>query len=210
LKYPITLCLAALAMPAFTQANDFEFNLGLGLSDVPIATFHYTDGSTKDLTAGNGLGILFGTDLYQAGPVTLQAKAGFHFTSMYESQDDLTVSHTLSYAPLMLNARYGLTDKISISGGVSYLALPRYTIRVNDDKLKTKLKSSIGFNIEAKYKFTEKSEYRKTDLSYTLRLVSNTAEYVSYSDSNNASGTLRGVIDDEIIRSIQFGFNLGF
>lgn len=200
------LTVGFLSNTLFAQDWEFDMSVGAGLSDEPIDEYEYTDGTTKTLTAGQGLGFFIGKDVYTYKQIDLNLKAGFKWGSI--SDTNYSISTHFTYFPLFANARYNITPQISASGGLSYLLVPKAVQNNDGYKVTVKLNNSLGYNIEGRYEFTPVPNSPITLASF-LRYTANKASYDTVSD-NQGHSVDASKVPDKKINSLSVGLTLEF
>ncbi|MEJ2042339.1 MAG: hypothetical protein P8X74_03240 [Reinekea sp.] len=137
---------------AIAEGWGIDLAYGVGMSDQPIFTYIYPDGSTNKLVPGDGFSFLLSKDVFQLGPAALNLRAGLNWEAQTgDSLSGEAMNHRFSYLPVYLTGKLDLSRQLSIAGGLSYLFLPKYVGQVGSDKVIAELASSFGYNAELRY-----------------------------------------------------------
>jgi hypothetical protein len=129
----------------------FVGRIGMGFNSTPLDEGNYIDGTTWELSSGNGLKYALGADYRIAEKVTLQATIGKEMSTVPAGNGDLTFSRTpielMGFFDVSKDIRLGLglrksTDaKVQASGaGIGYPSVGEWD-------------SSVGGVLEAQYIF---------------------------------------------------------
>ncbi|MBU2863544.1 hypothetical protein KO489_06790 [Reinekea forsetii] len=206
MKYICKIALTAtslfLSAYAASAGTNIETSFGFGLSDAKLAEYTYTDGSTKTLIAGNGLGLAVNQTLTTLNSVDVIAGLGFQWGSIGDSSTSTLFYDGFTYFPLELNAKYHITKEIAVKGGISYLLFPMYMSQEGDQKAKFKGTSNLGYNVALHYDIGGVYFYGKYS--------ANTVAYTELSDGNGNSADITGAVDDEIVNVFHLGVGINF
>jgi hypothetical protein len=220
MKKRLTISLVSL-ISSFAAALDIEPFLGWDVTRDPavgISEYDYTDGTTEKLVAGDGFGLLIGTELFQLDKVSFDARIGAQFKSMDATDvDGYDTSDVYYFFPVFLNANYEISKRWSVSGGASILLKPTYWQQYDGEDYFVTAKHSIGFNAELRYLAIPASLESKMETYYVFRYLHNNIEYDEIDDGddtydfdeyNDAYGL--GLTGTEEIRALQFGLKIRF
>ncbi len=217
MKFHHILAALALSLAALNaSALDIEPYWGFGLTGDPlvsgIAEYNYSDGSSKKLVAGRGLGVLIGSEVFSTGPFEFNLKGGFQYNSM---SGTLTTgeerSDTFLYFPVIASVYYDISRRFSIGLGASYLIKPTYYLTFDGEKESLNGDNSLGFTTELRYVAIESKVDSSFEAFYVLRYTQNNVKYTTYTDTDGTEWDLvENAYDDEKVRSLQLGLTLRY
>ncbi len=139
-----SLALALVAVSGFGNAQEIKYQPVLGMKGQfggdTLEVIPYTDGTSQDLNAGQGINF-YGGMLATRAPYSVKATIGYKYSSSMAS--DIDVAKTAM--PFELTARYNLANKVYFGGGLTQHFNPKLTI--DDDS--REYDASPGFHLEA-------------------------------------------------------------
>jgi len=131
------------------QNKPLRFLLGAGLTfgGDTLVTATYTDGSSKNITAGGFMMIYGGLDYRLDDAISLQGTLGYHFDTITASNGDVTFSRI----PLELLAYYHLNDAFRLGGGVRIVNSPELKGNGIAGNVNGTFDNTVGLVIEGEY-----------------------------------------------------------
>ncbi|TCS43901.1 hypothetical protein [Reinekea marinisedimentorum] len=211
------ICLSANVANAF----DIEPFIGWDVTRDPavgISEYSYTNGSDEQLVAGDGFGLLIGSEFLRIGDFAFDARIGAQFKSMDATDTDgYDISDAYYFFPVFLNLNYDITRRWSVAGGASILLYPTFWRQYDGEDAFVKADTSYGFNAELRFLAIPASLDRDLEAYYVLRYIHNDVDYTKVEESD---GTYdfdeynddfdAGLSATDEIRAIQFGLKLRF
>ena len=197
---------------SFAYSFDIEPFFGFGLANEPVipnyTIIEYVDGSTQQLVAGSGFGVLIGSDIVTRDGLTLDIRVGAQFTTMDAEDTDGNGFNTSFYHfPVLANYTFNITRRISLSAGASILLAPtvQYTYEpAYDDTVYFKGKTSYGYNTELRYHAIPPDPDKDVEAFYVLRYMNNTIEF------NEFTGETLSASYKTKLESIQLGLKIRY
>lgn len=153
--------------------SDWRFvgRLGMGMGSTPLDSGFYTDGSSWELSSGNGLKYAVGADYRLGQNLTLQATVGKELSTVPASNGDLTFNRTpvelMGFVDVSKELRVGLGVRSSTGARVSSSGAGTGYTSVGD------WTPSTGAVLEAQYLFSSTGQVRNpSQFGVNLRFVS--------------------------------------
>jgi hypothetical protein len=142
------LILTALLLPTFAMADGFQFNPVIGLKAQyggdTLATIIYTDSTTQELAAGQGIDFYAGM-LATKLPYQLKGTVGYKYSSSMASNIDVAKTAL----PVNLTGRYKLSNGLFAGGGLTLHLSPQLAL----DDVVAEYEASPGYHVEAGWNF---------------------------------------------------------
>lgn len=161
---------AVLLAAAFVSTNAFAVDsakfllrVGLDVGGDKLVHVIYTDGSTADIRAGNGLSVAAGGSFPLTDNLELDATVGYEFSMIMASNGDIT----WSYFPVDLVALYKV-GRFALGGGVTEHINPSISGSGIASTVSTSYDNAVGSIVEADY-MIDQSIYlglRATNINY--------------------------------------------
>lgn len=172
---------ASLSFAQTTNPSNLRFFVGVdaGSGGDTLASVTYTDGSTQDIKAGNGLQFKGGVG-YRINPsAEVIASLGWQFITTRASNGSISFDRF----PLEVIGLWNATDAIRLGGGLRYASGAKFsTSGVASNLGNASLDSKLGYVLMGEYLF----EGKKVGLS--LRAVNETFSYQGTNFNGNHVG----------------------
>lgn len=168
------------------QAADLRFfgSGGVAFGGDTLASGTYTDGTTYEVNAGQGLVLSVGADYRVADKVTVQGSVGYQSGSTNAKNGEISFQRT----PIELLFFYDLSNQIRLGGGVRKATNAELTVSgaAVGSATPGKYDSSVGTVLEGQYFFNPvdtKAAVRKAQWGLNLRYVAE-----NYTPTNGRTG----------------------
>ena len=176
------------------------------MAEDPFVQYQYTDATTNNLMAGEGVGIYVGHTQHLLGPIKAQIRGGIQHGFISAQSDFLHDSFT--YFPVYANLMFDVSPEISFVAGAFYAINPFYKVTVGENSGTYKLRSDVGYNAALRWTATPTSVESDNTLYMEVRFEYTEAELTTYSDTLGNSDNLTGLLDSVPITNL--GLAIGF
>lgn len=143
----ITLLLSVLMMSVFASASDLTVKPLIGMKAQfggdTLLTIVYTDSTTQDINAGNGIDFYAGV-LAESAPFAVKASIGYKYSTSAATNIDVAKTAI----PLNLTARYVTPSDVYVGAGLTQHLNPQLSV----DDVVAEFDAAPGFHVEAGWK----------------------------------------------------------